>query len=107
MTHHDPGPDAARTPASDTDGDTAGLTPATVTFYWRPGCPFCRSLAGGLQRAGVEFESVNIWEDANAAAFVRSVANGNEVVPTVAIGATSLVNPSPAEVVRLLESAIR
>jgi len=80
---------------------------AQVTFYWRPGCPFCRSLAGGLQQAGVEFEPVNIWEDPNAAAFVRSVANGNEVVPTVTVGGTSIVNPSPAEVVRLLESATR
>jgi len=69
-----------------------------ITFFWRPGCGFCRRLAAGLQDAGVEFETVNIWEDDEAAAFVRSVASGNEVVPTVRVGSTSLVNPTAAEV---------
>jgi hypothetical protein len=37
---------------------------------------------------------VNIWEDPSAAAFVRSVAGGNETVPTVTVGGRSFVNPS-------------
>jgi mycoredoxin len=89
---------------SDDTPTTEPIAPA-VTFYWRPGCPFCSSLAGGLQQAGVAFEPVNIWDDPNAAAFVRSVANGNEVVPTITVGSTSLVNPSPADVVRLVQTA--
>lgn len=56
-------------------------------------------LAGNLQRLGVEFSEHNIWESAEAAAFVRSVARGNETVPTVRIGNVALVNPSPDEVV--------
>jgi hypothetical protein len=36
---------------------------------------------------------VNIWDDPAGAEFVRSVAHGNETVPTVAIGAVALVNP--------------
>lgn len=73
-----------------------------VTFYWRPGCPFCRTLEAGLHREGVDYEAVNIWEDADAAAFVRSVANGNETVPTVTVGDVAMVNPPVTEVLALL-----
>jgi mycoredoxin len=52
----------------------------------------------GLRRARVKFHEVNIWNDPSAAAFVRSVANGNETVPTVTIGEVSLVNPSARQV---------
>jgi len=81
------------------------VTAPSITVYWRPGCGFCASLRAGLRREGVEFTEVDIWEDRDAAAFVRSVANGNEVVPTVTVGSTSLVNPSAREVVRLAEAA--
>lgn len=69
-----------------------------ITVYWRPGCPFCSSLRGGLHRAGLPFGEVNIWDDPSAAAFVRSVARGNETVPTVSIGTVNLVNPSARRV---------
>jgi hypothetical protein len=46
---------------------------------------------------------VNIWDDPEAGAFVRSVAGGNETVPTVVVGAKALVNPTPREVLRELE----
>ena len=48
---------------------------------------------------------VNIWEDADAASFVRSVARGNETVPTVTIGDIALVNPSVGELHRVLDAA--
>lgn len=75
---------------------------APVTVYWRPGCGFCSSLVRGLERNDVPFERVNIWEDEDAAAFVRSVAGGNETVPTVTVGGTALVNPSAPDVLRTL-----
>jgi len=68
--------------------------------YSRPGCGFCWSLIRGLERADLAFERVDIWEDAKAAKFVRSVANGNETVPTVRIGDVALVNPSVPDVLR-------
>jgi hypothetical protein len=46
----------------------------------------------------------NIWENPEAASFVRSVADGNETVPTVVIGSTALVNPGAANVVKVLET---
>ncbi|MDQ3385613.1 MAG: NrdH-redoxin [Actinomycetota bacterium] len=73
-----------------------------VTFFWRPGCGFCTRLRSGLERAGVVLDERNIWDDPDAAAFVRSVARGNETVPTVVVRGSALVNPPAAEVIALL-----
>ena len=78
------------------------VAPPEIEFYWRPGCPFCMRLERALNRAELPLDKRNIWEDDEAAAFVRSVADGNETVPTVRIGSTSMVNPSPREVVAAL-----
>jgi mycoredoxin len=71
-----------------------------VTVYWRPGCGFCGSLLRGLERSGLAFERVDIWRDEDGAAFVRSVADGNETVPTVRVADIALVNPSTLDVLR-------
>ena len=73
----------------------ADSTPAAVTFYWRPGCPFCSGLERALDRLGLPLDKRNIWDDPASAAVVRSIANGNETVPTVVIGEARLVNPRP------------
>jgi mycoredoxin len=79
--------------------DAADVPEASpVTVYWRPGCGFCSSLLRSLERAGLEVDRVDIWEDEEAAAFVRSVARGNETVPTVRVGNLAMVNPSGPEV---------
>ena len=64
-----------------------------VTVYWRPGCPYCAALRRGLRREGLPTAEVNIWADPAAAAIVRSIAGGNETVPTVVVAGTGLVNP--------------
>jgi len=69
-----------------------------VVVYWRPGCGFCSSLLRKLDASGLTFERRNIWEDDDASAFVRTVANGNETVPTVRVGEMALVNPSAGDV---------
>ena len=69
-----------------------------VHVYWRPGCPYCTMLRRGLERLGITTIEHDIWSDPQAAAVVRSHANGNETVPTVVIGETGMVNP-PAQVV--------
>lgn len=70
-----------------------------VTVFWRPGCPYCMRLRSRLHRARILVEEVNIWEDPAGAAFVRSVAGGNETVPTVRIGDHALVNPAPGRLI--------
>ena len=81
-------------------GDVSEANPTAdeITVYSRPGCPYCTTLKMGLKRSRTPFRDVNIWNDPQAAAFVRSVANGNETVPTVTIGEVSLVNPSAGRV---------
>jgi glutaredoxin len=56
-----------------------------------------------LRRTGLRLWEINIWEDPHAAARVRSVAGGNETVPTVFIGEHAMVNPSVTQVL----SAVR
>ncbi|MFN8052539.1 MAG: glutaredoxin domain-containing protein [Acidimicrobiales bacterium] len=82
---------------------TEGTTgEAGITFYWRPGCGFCARLEHALVGADIPLDRHNIWEDDTAAAAVRSIARGNETVPTVVIGPVGLVNPSPNEVVEAM-----
>lgn len=75
-------------------------TASPVVLYWRPGCPFCSALKRRLRQLGVRTTEVNIWSDPGAAAAVRSVAGGNETVPTVMIGGTAMVNPTGQEVLQ-------
>ncbi|MDG3009140.1 NrdH-redoxin [Rhodococcus sp. D2-41] len=76
---------------------------AEVTVYWRPGCMYCMRLRATLRLHGLRPAMRNIWQDQEAAAFVRSVADGNETVPTVVIDGVAHVNPAP----RLVVDALR
>ena len=57
-----------------------------------------------LTDANVPFAKFNIWDVPDHAAFVRSVADGNETVPTVRIGGVSLVNPSLEQVLETMSA---
>ncbi|WP_440071820.1 glutaredoxin domain-containing protein [Streptosporangium sp. OZ121] len=72
-----------------------------VVVYWRPGCTYCMRLRTRLRFTRLRYSEVNIWRDPEAAAFVRSVADGNETVPIVTVAGKAMVNPSKA---RLLEA---
>ncbi len=86
--------------------DATEFPDGAIEFYWRPGCPFCMNLERELEGSEIPLDKRNIWESEEAAAFVRSVADGNEVVPTVRVGATSMVNPSPAEVATVMANEL-
>ena len=83
--------------------ETEPTAAADVIVYTRPGCPYSWMLRRGLRRADVHLEERNIWDDPEAAAFVRSVADGNETVPTVVVDGTALVNPPAAAVIARLD----
>ena len=80
----------------------AAHTEPEITMYWRPGCGFCSALERQLLKAELAFVKHNIWEDPTAAAFVRSVARGNETVPTLVVNGQPMVNPSLEQVVSVL-----
>lgn len=73
-----------------------------VTIYWRPGCGFCSRLSAVVEPVRDNATWRNIWEDTDAAAYVRSVNNGNEVVPTVVIDGRPHTNPDPGLVLAAL-----
>lgn len=52
-----------------------------------------------LNEAGIEADWHNIWDNPDDAAFVRSVANGDETVPTLKLDGEVLVTPRPHDVV--------
>jgi mycoredoxin len=69
-----------------------------VIMYTRPGCPFSMKLRAKLRLARIPYTPVDIWQDPDAAALVRSVNGGDELVPTVRVGDTFLSNPSLRDV---------
>lgn len=79
-----------------TDGQPA------LVVYWRPGCVFCMRLRLYLWARRIPARWINIWGDRDAAALVRSVARGNETVPTVSVAGEMHVNPSPRKLAALL-----
>ena len=75
----------------------------SLTVYRRDHCGYCRHLEHVLKSAGVAYERRDIWADPDAAAFVRSVNNGSETVPTVVFGNGDVrTNPKPKELLREL-----
>ena len=105
MTSGAKSPSTTKPTPPSTSTPTPTEVSAAITVYWRPGCLFCSDLLHGLKRQDVRFEMRNIWDDADAAAFVRSVARGNETVPTVTVGSVAMVNPSVEQVLDAVERA--
>ncbi len=69
-------------------------TDGEITVYWRPGCGFCSGLFRQLDQLEVPYRRIDIWTVPAGAEFVRSVARGNETVPTVSVGPVAMVNPT-------------
>ena len=70
-----------------------------IVIYWRPDCVFCLALLLRLKSTRLRCRKVDIRKDPDARAFVRSVADGNETVPTVVVAGRSLVNPSKRQLI--------
>lgn len=66
-----------------------------AVVYWRPLRPYCMDLRLRLDFSGLQHAKVDIRKDPGAAAFVRSVANGNETVPTVTVGGRAMLTAPP------------
>jgi mycoredoxin len=75
-----------------------------VVIYWRPDCMFCLNLLLRLKFTRLRYRKVNITKDPQARAFVRSVAAGNETVPTVVVAGRALVNPSKRQLIEAVRT---
>jgi len=84
-------------PASAAEG-AAAAADGRVVIYWRRGCPFTKRLRMVVGKRGAKAVWVDIWADPDGAAYVRSVNDGNETVPTVVIDGKPHTNPSPFKV---------
>ncbi|EFV12922.2 glutaredoxin-like protein [Segniliparus rugosus ATCC BAA-974] len=68
-------------------------------MYTTTWCGYCRRLKVQLDQAQIPFAEVDIEQDPEAAAFVRSVNGGNQTVPTVRFpDDTALTNPPLAKI---------
>jgi mycoredoxin len=68
-------------------------------------CGYCTLLKRDLQRRGVTYDEVDIWEDRSSAEIVKAATGGDEIVPTVRVGTRFLVNPSADEVLAAVGDA--
>ena len=81
-------------------------TTAPVTIFATDWCPFCKKLKGNLDRSETPYEIVDVEAEGNAdaAAWVESVNDGNRIVPTVKYSdGTHATNPEASAVRRKLE----
>jgi glutaredoxin-like protein len=74
-----------------------------VVVYHQPTCMYCLKLLTRLRFTRLRYTTVNIWRDPSAAAYVRSVADGNETVPTVTVAGHAMVNPSKKQLLSAVE----
>jgi mycoredoxin len=56
-----------------------------LTMYTTTWCGYCVRLKHALERAGIDFDEVNIEEDSSAEEFVVSVNDGCATVPTLVL----------------------
>jgi mycoredoxin len=79
-------------------------TAAGVTLYTTTWCPFCQKLVSNLDRSGTPYERVDVEDHPDAGEWVKSVNDGNRVVPTVRYSdGTHATNPPAGDVRRKLE----
>ncbi|KJE22903.1 Glutaredoxin-like protein [Frankia torreyi] len=77
-----------------------------LTIYTTSWCGYCVRLKSQLDRAGLEYRTVDIENDPTAEQLVRDANNGNATVPTVLFpDGTVMTNPSVRQVTEKVTSA--
>lgn len=80
------------------DAQQRHVRDGSVVVYWRPGSFSCMQLRWSLGAAAKQILWVNVWDDDEAAAFVRDVSGGGEVVPTAILrNGDALGHPTPED----------
>ena len=77
-----------------------------LTMYTTTWCGYCVRLKRALERAGIDFDEVDIERDLSAADYVMAVNGGNATVPTVVLpDGTALTNPPLPALLAALDAA--
>jgi mycoredoxin len=80
-------------------------TPAAVTMYSTRWCGYCHRLRSQMDRAGLEYDVVDIEKVPDAQFIVEQINNGNQTVPTLVYSdGTAQTNPSLKQVQQKLAS---
>ncbi|MBG9344180.1 mycoredoxin [Corynebacterium diphtheriae] len=75
-----------------------------VTIYAADWCPFCQRLIKALNRTETPFNLIDVEADEAASEWVKSVNNGDRIVPTVKYSdGTTATNPPASDVRKKLE----
>jgi glutaredoxin len=75
---------------------------SSVVLYCRPGCIDCRLARRFLERNGIGYEEINVREDPEAEARVRSWTGGDLVSPVFDIDGTIVIDFKRSELVGAL-----
>jgi mycoredoxin len=77
-----------------------------LTMYTTTWCGYCVRLKRGLERAGIEFDEVNIETDPEAEAFVLKVNGGAATVPTMVLAnGNVMTNPPLPDLLAAVQAA--
>ena len=77
-----------------------------LTMYSTTWCGACVRLKRGLDREGVEYDEINIEQDAEAEKFVLKTNQGNATVPTVVLpNGEVMTNPPLPALLEALNAA--
>lgn len=72
----------------------------SFTLYSTTWCPFCKRLVKDLDAAGIDYRNIDVDDDVEAGELVKSLNDGNRIVPTLVFAdGSSMTNPSINEVV--------
>jgi mycoredoxin len=66
-----------------------------LTMYTTTWCGYCVRLKHGLERAGIDFDVINIEDDPAAEKFVLSVNDGVATVPTLVLANGEIMTNPP------------
>ena len=78
---------------------TTPETTGPLTLFTTTWCPFCNRLKKLLDEKEISYAEIDVEDDAEAAAFVESVNDGNRVVPTALYSdGTTATNPPASQV---------
>lgn len=73
--------------------------PTAFTLYSTTWCPFCKRLVSDLAKAGISYRNVDVDDDVDAGELVKSLNNGDRIVPTLVFpDGSSMTNPTIHEV---------